>query len=133
MPKINGKNLRLQLDGNTIACAKSCSLSIEQDLPDATCKDSAGWAEHINGLKSWSLEVTALLDFASTVGLVDLGTALIAGTSFTALFTTGTSTNYEWTGTVDPSSLSVTANNEEAVEYSGSLKGTGALTQQVIA
>ena len=132
MARINGRTLRLQLDGNTVACAKTCTLNIEQELPDATCKDSAGAKEHINGNYGWSLDVTALLDFASTVGITELGTSIINGTSFTALFTTGVSNDTEWTGTVDPSSLQVTAGDGEVIEYSGTLQGTGALTQQTV-
>lgn len=133
MSVLNGTNLRLQLDGNTVACAKSCTLSMEKDLLDATCKDSGGAKEHITGNYGWSLEVTALLNFAATVGITELGTALINGTSFTALFNTGDSGDTQWTGTVDPSSLQITSNDNEVIEYSGTLQGTGALTQSATA
>mgnify|MGYP006969586486 CR=1 FL=1 len=47
----NGTNLVLKAiaDGGTLATighTTSCSMSITQDLPDATSKDSAGYAEN---------------------------------------------------------------------------------------
>ena len=133
MARIDGRTLRLQIDGDTVACAKECTLNIDQDLPDASCKDDAGWNAHINGQKGWSVDVTALLDFAATVGIADLGTALIAGTSVVVLITTGVSNDTQWTGTADISNLTFTASNGAAVEYSGSMQGTGALTQSTVA
>jgi len=130
--RFDGRLLRIKIDGNTVACARECTLNIEQDLPDASCKDDAGWNAHINGQKSWSLDVSALTDFSTTVGVTDLGTALINGTSVTVLFTTGVSGDTEWTGTADISSLSITAANGAVSEYSGTIQGTGALTQQTV-
>lgn len=130
MAKINGSNLVLKIDGVAVACSKSCSLSIEQDLPDASCKGSNGWAEHINGQKSWSIECEGLLDFSATYGGQSASTALINGTSATLLFTTGTSNDIEWTGTANVSSLSIESGMEDVVTYSASFTGTGALTQQ---
>ena len=66
MSKINGTNVLLYADGTLIAAQRDCTINFEQDLPDATSKDSSGWNEHINGLRSGSVDCDALY---STTGL----------------------------------------------------------------
>jgi predicted secreted protein len=126
----DGRLLRLKIDGYTVACAKSCSLNITRDLLDASCKSSTGGAkEHITGQYGWSVDVSALMDFSSTIGVTDLGTAIINATQVAIDFTTGVSGDTHWTGNADPSDLSITADNGSVSEYSGTLQGTGELTQ----
>lgn len=128
---LDGRLLRIKIDGNTVACAKECTLNMERDLLDSSCKDGAGNKSHISGLFGWSIDVSALVDFSATVGVTDLGTAIINGTQLTAVFETGVSGDTSWTGTVDLSSLSITSANGAIVEYSGTMQGTGALTQAI--
>ena len=66
MAKINGTSFLLYSNGTVIAAQKSCTVSWEQDLPDATTKDGAGWAEHILGLRSATCDFDCLV---STTGL----------------------------------------------------------------
>jgi len=66
MAKVNGTSLLVYADGTLIASQKGCTINWEQDLPDATTKDSAGWEEHINGMRRCSVDVDGLF---STTGL----------------------------------------------------------------
>ena len=47
MAVFNGTNLLLKVEGNTVAHTTSCTLSLSNDLPEATSKASSGFAEHI--------------------------------------------------------------------------------------
>ena len=64
----NGTNLLLKAiaDGGTLATighTTSCTLSVNQELPDATTKDSSGYAENINGLRSFEISFDGLVDY----------------------------------------------------------------------
>lgn len=66
--KINGTDLLVYNDGVAIAYQKECTINWEQDLPDATSKQSAGYEEHIKGTRRCSCDFSSLF---STDGLSD--------------------------------------------------------------
>jgi hypothetical protein len=45
----NGTNLVLKIEGGTLGHTTSCSLSLSNDLPEATSKDSSGFQQVIAG------------------------------------------------------------------------------------
>ena len=123
MAVINGTNLLLYADGTLIAAQKSCTITVEQDLFDATNKESAGWARHGNGLLSAKIDFDALV---STTGksytelmayVIDRSSILLAITGL----------GYTMVGEVDLSSISISASQESAMGLSGSLKVKGEL------
>ena len=64
MAKFNATDLILKVNGTPIAHSTSATLNINQDLPDATSKDSAGWSENIRGKlqkqqKKWQVDLVA--------------------------------------------------------------------------
>jgi predicted secreted protein len=133
----NGTNLVVLVGSEVIAHATSCSLSVSADLPDATTKQSGGWAEEIGGLRSWSITTDGLATVEPTgtnyvVG--DIFSALNGRTSVTVKFTTATgstpiSGDLIWSGSAFVESLDITADMESPVTYSASFTGTGVLTQ----
>ena len=66
MGQINGTTILVYSNGVAIAAQRGGSISISQDLPSASNKGSGGWAEHINGAKSATVDFDALY---STTGL----------------------------------------------------------------
>lgn len=133
----NGTSLVVLVGTEVVAHATSCSLSISADLPDATTKESGGWADHIAGLRSWSLTTDGLATVEPTgtnyvVG--DLFSALNGRTSVTVKFTTVNGStpivgDLIWSGSAFVESLDITADMESPVTYSASFTGTGVLTQ----
>ena len=133
----NGTSLVVLVGSEVIAHATSCSLSVSADLPDATTKQSEGWAEEIAGLRSWSLTTDGLATVEPTgtnyvVG--DLFSALNGRTKVTVKFTTVNGStpitgDLYWTGDAFLESLDITADMESPVTYSASFTGTGELTQ----
>jgi len=133
----NGTSLVVLVGTEVIAHATSCSLSVSADLPDATTKQSGGWAEEIAGLRSWSLTTDGLATVEPTgtdyvVG--DIFSALNGRTSVTVKFTTANGStpivgDLIWSGSAFVESLDITADMESPVTYSASFTGTGVLTQ----
>jgi predicted secreted protein len=133
----NGTNLVILVGTEVVAHAKNCSLSVKANLPDASTKDSAGWAEHISGQMSWSLKTDGLATVQPTnaayvVG--DIFSALTNRTSVTVKFTTYSggaviTGDLYWSGSAFVESLDMTADMEAPVTFSASFTGTGVLTQ----
>jgi predicted secreted protein len=129
MPAFNGTTILLRADGNPLALLTDTTLNIEQDLPDATSKDAGGWSEHINGLRSFSVDVDGLADFTGTTGNATILTAFITGRENVSFrFAPTTSGQLQYTGTVSLASLSITAPNEDTATLTGSMTGKGSLT-----
>jgi len=139
----NGTSLVVLIGTEVIAFATSCSLSIAIDAPDASTKQSLGWADEIGGQKSWSLTTDGLATVvpgavATYISTTELSNLAIARTAVTVKFTT---VNNDTVGGVTPvtgdtiysgsafiESVDITADMENPVTYSVSFKGTGALT-----
>lgn len=139
----NGTSLVVLIGTEVIAFATSCSLSIAIDAPDASTKQSLGWADEIGGQKSWSLTTDGLATVvpgavATYISTTELSNLAIARTAVTVKFTT---VNNDTVGGVTPvtgdtiysgsafiESVDMTADMENPVTYSVSFKGTGPLT-----
>lgn len=128
MAKING-TLGVILSGtDTILYTTSCSLNINQNLPDSSNKGSSGWAEHIQGQRDWSMDFDGMYD---TVGSGFTGNEIIAliiartASAQVSFSLDGGTTGWRGTGTFQSASLS--ADLESPVTFSGSIVGTGAL------
>lgn len=132
MAKINGTDLLLYIGTTAIAHSTSCTLNIDADLPDATTKDSGGWADHINGLKSWSIDFEGLVDFSGSYGVEELFDNLKNGNNLVAKFSTEDSGDSYWSGTVSVANLVISAEMEQPVSYSGSFTGKGTLTRTTV-
>jgi predicted secreted protein len=135
----NGTNLVVLVGTEVIAHATSCSLSISADLPDATTKQSGGWADEISGLRSWSLTTDGLTTVEPTGTNYVVGdlSSLITGSGRASVLVKFTTVNGStpivgdliWSGQAFLESLDITADMESPVTYSASFTGTGQLTQ----
>jgi len=126
--RMNGDVLLLTLEGTAISYSTNATLNLEQELLDASSKDSARWNEHVRGNRGWSIDVEGLVDYAASYGAEELALLITTGASATAVFSTGVSGDVKYTGTVDLSSLTMDAPHNGVVTFSGSLQGTGAPT-----
>lgn len=134
MALINGTNLVIKIDGNPILKATTASLEMSVDMPDATTKDSAGWAEFFAGVRSWTLSSDGLIDYASSgsVETDELVTLLINRTAVAVEFATSTAGDMKLSGNAFITSISQTADMESPSGFSVSFQGTGALTQATV-
>lgn len=114
----------------------SASLSSSMDTRDTTSKDSAGWSEKLEALKSWSLSGDGLVTYSIT-GDYDTPDALFTimsnRTKVKVKFGSTVSGEIDYTGDAFLTSYEQEAGVEDNVTYSFSFEGTGALTQASVA
>jgi hypothetical protein len=113
----NGTDLLLKVSSTdgaeaNIGHTTSCTISLSNDLPEATTKDSGGFQEVIAGVRSGEISFEGLL--ARTKLFFEFGTAA-----------TG---DQLYSGAGFLSSLEVSAEMESPVTYSGSITITGTIT-----
>jgi predicted secreted protein len=139
----NGTSLVVLIGTEVIGFATSCSLSLAIDAPDASTKQSLGWADEIGGQRSWSLTTDGLATVvpgtvATYVTTAELNALAIARTSVVVKFTTVDNSTVGgvtpvtgdviYSGSAFIESVDMTADMENPVTYSVSFKGTGPLT-----
>ena len=132
--------IQISEDGGTsydiIGRATSASLSVSMETRDTTNKDSAGWQENLEGLKSWSLSGDGLVTYSITGDYEtpdDLFTLLSNRTLVKVKFGSATSGEIDYTGDAYLVSYEQEAGVEENVTYSFGFTGTGVLTQASVA
>jgi predicted secreted protein len=139
----NGTSLVVLIGTEVIGFATSCSLSLAIDAPDASTKQSLGWADEIGGQRSWSLTTDGLATVvpgtvATYVTTAELNALAIARTPVVVKFTTVDNSTVGgvtpvtgdviYSGSAFIESVDMTADMESPVTYSVSFKGTGVLT-----
>lgn len=126
MGKLNASLVLLYADGVVIAAQRGFTLNLEQDLPDTTNKESGGWAEHLNGLRNSSVDITAL--FSTTgVSAGELLDYIIDRSSLLLAIVGGIA--FPIVAEVDVANSKIDAPLEDALALSGSLKINGPLYQ----
>lgn len=130
--KFNGTLLNVYIDNTIIGCATSSELTINVDLADATCKDDGGWADHIAGLRDWSVSTDGLVKFDGNNNVEDLYDLLSGRSVVTLKFTTNVTGDLVFSGQASVASLSVSAEMEAAVTYSAEFTGKGPLTKGTV-
>jgi predicted secreted protein len=131
MSKLNGTLYAVYSGSDKILYNTNSTLNLEQDLPDVTNKESAGWAEHINGLRNWSIDFEGKYDeTGSGITPDEIMAAIIGRSADTVIqFRHTSSTTTGWTGNGTFKSIKLTADMEGGISYSGSIVGNGALAK----
>jgi hypothetical protein len=125
----NGTNLLLSVEGDVLGHTTSCSLSLSNDLPEATTKDSNGFQEVIAGVISGELSFDGLVDYSDSANAIELADYLLARTQITCVFGTAVTGDAIFTAEGYLSSVEQSAEMESPVSYSGSITLTGAITK----
>ena len=118
-----------------IGRATSASLSVSMETRSTTTKDSAGWDENLEGLKSWSLSGDGLVTYSISGDYDtpdDLFTLLSNRTLVKVKFGSATSGEIDYTGDAYLVSYEQEAGVEENVSFSFGFTGTGVLTQAAV-
>jgi predicted secreted protein len=132
----NGTDLLLKLtDGSSIATSTtighstSCTLTLSNDLPEATTKDSNGFQEVIAGVKSGEISFEGLIAYDDNANPVDFADILIARTAVSWEFGTAETGDAVYSGSGFLSSVEMSAEMESPATYSGSITVNGAITK----
>ena len=147
MAILNGTDIKVY-DSSTnilVAFAQNGTLNFSMDVRDITNKESGGFSESLEGLRSWSVDLdgayawTNASGVALTNGMDDLFNQYLldAGANtreaFTIRFgnTGGATGDTYYQGSVFLTSISVAAGTEDTATYNMSFQGTGGLVQTV--
>jgi predicted secreted protein len=133
MSVLNGSDI-LIYDADTtfpLMCQRSVTVTMNDAMIDATCKQSGGYSESLPGLRDFSFTADALVDW--TEGATDLGI-----TTLIAAFETRTPINISIANPVIPvgyyiglayvESVEINAPMEDVVSYTASFTGTFEIT-----
>jgi len=124
---------------NRFWSCKTSTLNVDVNLDDVTTKESGGWAAHINGLRSWTIDGDGVFEEtdagATTMTPTEIMAAIIARTADAEVAfkpTSGTaSTGWKANGTFN--SFKITGDMETGVTFSFSIQGNAALEAIAIA
>lgn len=140
MAVINGSSMLLLLgdvgNATAIGVCKTCTLTIDVNLPDASSKASNGWWDGILGQVNWSVSFDGLYDpdgVNNFNALYDQVYEKDASLIMEMAEIDGTGGGTVFRGNVLVQSLSLNAPMEDVVSYSGTLKGTGRLYRSTVA
>lgn len=132
----NGTDLLLKLtDGTTIATSTtighstSCTLTLSNDLPEATTKDSNGFQEVIAGVKSGEISFEGLIAYDDSNNAIEAADYLLARTKVYWEFGTAASGDDVYSGAGYLNSVEMSAEMESPASYSGSITVTGAISK----
>jgi predicted secreted protein len=122
----------LSAGGDLLAGSKNYSISWAQATIDVTSRDDAFQGAYLAGRRDWTIDIDALYvytDVAKKVLLSNANAGLAGATPstvITVIITTAAAVTY--TGTANVTSFALAMPAEDAVTYTCSLQGTGALT-----
>jgi len=125
----NGTNLIITVEGTTVGHTTSCTLSLSNDLPEATTKDSSGFQEVIAGVMSGEISFEGLVAYDDSANAIEMADYLLARTQLTCVFGTAESGDDVYTAEGFLSSVEMSAEMESPVSYSGSITLTGSITK----
>lgn len=123
----NGTAFGIYAAGTLIGHGVAHNVNINHNTRETTTKDSGGWAENAEGLRDWSMDGTIRIDLDATYGVKEVFTSINNRASVAFIFESTTSGEPQWAGTGYFSKLDIKADLESSMEYSVSIKGTGAL------
>jgi len=139
--QLNGTDLGVYVGGTLVAYSTSATININHSPRTTTNKESNGFEEVMEGLRSWDVSVDALYAWLDPSGsaisnetLSEIFTGFIhTRASFTLTFgvTSSTTGDTKYTGTAWVTSASLTAPMEDTATFSVSFQGSGALTQTI--
>ena len=133
MAKINGSEVLVRIDDTKYLHSTNATLSVNQDLPDATDKDSGGWADHINGLRDWSLTVEGYSIYDATTGnAVDMIDLVLDRETGDMEFTTDKVGDIILSGEVSLASLELGAEMESTATISTTFTGKGPIAKATV-
>jgi predicted secreted protein len=133
MSVLNGSDILLY-DADTdfpLMCQTNVTITLNDAMIDATCKQSAGYSVSIPGLRDFAFTADALVDFAeggSDLGITTLFAAYNAKTPINILISNPVIPVGYYIGLTYVDSIEVNAPMEDVVSYTVSFTGTYTIT-----
>jgi predicted secreted protein len=133
MSVLNGSDILLyDADSNfPLMCQTNVTITLNDAMIDATCKQSAGYAVNLPGLRDFAFTADALVDFnegVSDLGITTLFAAYDARTPINILISNPIIPVGYYIGLTYIESIEVNAPMEDVVSYTVSFTGTYTIT-----
>jgi predicted secreted protein len=133
MSVLNGSDILLyDADSNfPLMCQTNVTITLNDAMIDATCKQSAGYSVALPGLRDFAFTADALVDFnegVSDTGITTLFAAYDARTPINILISNPVLATAYYTGLAYVESIEVNAPMEDVVSYTVSFSGTYTIT-----
>ena len=125
---INGTALLLTVGTTVIAHTTDFTLSVDGAVIDTTTRNSAGWKESLQGMRSWSITANGLVAYDDVAGFLALLQGPINRLMYAAKLTTGLVGDPIFSGNVHITKVTSNAKMEAAVTFTATLEGSGPLT-----
>ena len=134
MAILNGTVFLLKIGGTALPDQTEGSISINMETRDITTKDSGGWRELLEGVRSGSISVSGLIDDDGAGGAGGVLFAdLNSRTAQTIIFGLDTATDdYFYSCDAFCTSLEVSGATEDNVTYSATFEITSSITETVL-
>lgn len=117
-----------------VAHSTDATISFSAETVDITSKDTSGYRDTIAGLKSWTANLTAFIDYSASFGQEELVDKWIAGECVKIRFTTNVSSDVYYEGDATITSVELNSSGaEEAASFSLTLENAGAITKGTVA
>jgi len=134
MSVLNGSDILLyDADSNfPLMCQRGVTVTLNDAMIDATCKQSAGYLVNLPGLRDFSFTADALVNFdegASDLGITTLFDAYDTRTAINILIANPVLAQAYYTGLAYVESIEVNAPMEDVVSYTVSFTGTYTITE----
>lgn len=130
--KQNGTLISLYYDGVAIGHCTSHNFSISMETRDTTTKDSAGWSESGEGLRSAEFSVEGFFAEDGTVNFSDMFATINSRAKVTAKWSSGVTGDKAYTASSWLTGVELGASVEETMSFSGTLQVTGAVTESTV-
>ena len=148
MAIISGTNLVVKVDAAegtpvVIVCSTTCTLNLNQEMVEASCKDSGKWKSGVPGLVDWEITTDNLYDPSYVSNSFDkLAKYIIDDANGTAVNSLDIAFEVDnpdvvegditaYSGACQLASLSLTGDDNSPATYSATFTGVGALVQEL--
>ena len=125
---MNGTLLGVYSGGTLIAHATEASISLAMDTRDATTKDSSGSRALLEGIKSATINVSALYAEDAAYGVDELMTSYAARTVLAVKFSTEVTGDHFWSANCYVTSIEINSPMEDNVSYSVTFEAASAVS-----
>jgi hypothetical protein len=133
MSVLNGSDI-LIYDADTtfpLMCQRGVTVTMNDAMIDATCKQSGGYMANLAGLRDFFLSADALVDWdegATDMGITTLIAAYNARTPINIAIANSVTSGAYYIGLAYVESVEINAPMEDVVSYSASFTGTFTIT-----
>ena len=140
--QLNGTELGVYVGANLVAYSTNATININHSTRSTSNKESGGWDENMEGMRSWDVSCDALYAWLQPDGtaitkrtMSDMFTDYIdTRASFELTWGSKTTTGIGFTkyvGTAWLTSSSITAATEDTATFTVSFQGSGPLVQTI--